>query len=51
MAPNKYIHRVEVEIPSQLIHISLGSGLGYHHGKVPATGRGAGLTDRTLTRF
>ena len=50
MISNEDIHGVEVEIPFQLIYISPGSGLGYHHGKVSATGRGAVLTDRTLMR-
>ncbi len=50
MISNEDIHCVEVEIPFQLIYISPGSGLGYHHGKVSATGCGAGLTDRTLMR-
>ena len=45
-----YEHSIEVQIPFQLIYISSGSGLGYHHAKVSATGRGAGLTDRTLMR-
>ncbi len=50
MISNEDIHGVEVEIPFQLIYISPGSGLGYHHCEVSATGRGAGITGRTLMR-